>query len=153
MSSFAENTTVSPERSQAEIAGVVRKYGASSFATGWDGDRAMVSFIAHNRQVRFILELPSDWTRFRVTPGGRTRKEADAKTAMNAETRRRWRALALAIKAKLEVVETGISSFEDEFLAHTVLPSGRTVSQEVVPMVNQALAAGEMPRTFLELTA
>jgi hypothetical protein len=34
---------------------------------------------------------------------------------MEAETRRRWRALALAIEAKLEVVDTGIASFEHEF--------------------------------------
>lgn len=41
---YAENTTVTPERSQMEIAGLIRKYGASSFATGWQGGNAMVEF-------------------------------------------------------------------------------------------------------------
>jgi hypothetical protein len=35
----------------------------------------------------------------------------------------RWRALALAIKA----VESGIATFEEEFLAHIALPNGSTV--------------------------
>lgn len=47
--------------------------------------------------------------------------------------RQRWRALALVIKAKLEAVGTGIVTFEEEFLAHIVLPSGRTVTQDVTP--------------------
>lgn len=49
--------------------------------------------------------------------------------------RQRWRALALVIKAKLEAVESGISVFEDEFMANIVLPGGRTVSEEVRPRI------------------
>ena len=41
--------------------------------------------------------------------------------------RQRWRALNLAIKAKLEAVESGIVTFDQEFLAHIVGPSGQTV--------------------------
>jgi hypothetical protein len=36
---------------------------------------------------------------------------------------RRWRALLLMIKAKVEAVESGVVTFEDEWLAHFVLPS------------------------------
>ncbi len=54
-------------------------------------------------------------------------------TAASAEwdqaCRQRWRALALLVKAKLEAVESGIVSFEEEFLAHVVLPDGSTVYQ------------------------
>jgi hypothetical protein len=57
----------------------------------------------------------------------------------------------LAIKAKLEVVETGISTFEAEFLPHTVMPDGRTVAEHVMPLVDQAIAAGQMPKTLLAI--
>ncbi len=54
--SYAEGTQVSPERSQLEIASLIRKYGATSFATGWQGSKAVVGFVAHGRQIRFVLE-------------------------------------------------------------------------------------------------
>lgn len=150
---YAEGTTVTPERSQMEIAGLIRKYGASSFATGWDGPRAVVTFVAHGRTIRFDLDLPTDWRRYTATPGGRSRKQADAERAMEAEIRRRWRALALAIKAKLEVIATGIASFEQEFLPYTVLPNGRTVAESTLPAVNAAIEAGRMPTSLLSIEA
>src|SRR5699024_4454209 len=130
---YSEGTTVSPEKSQMEIAGLIRKYGASSFATGWDGRRAMVTFIAHERTIRFDLDLPDDPSKYRRTPAGRSRDAKAAEAAMEAEVRRRWRALALAIKAKLEVIATGIASFEQEFLPYTVMPDGRTVAEHALP--------------------
>lgn len=62
----------------------------------------------------------------------------------NAE-RQRWRALALVIKAKLEAVEAGITEFEEEFLAHIVLPNGGTVGQFMLPQVATAYETGQMP--------
>jgi response regulator RpfG family c-di-GMP phosphodiesterase len=53
--------------------------------------------------------------------------KGQAQAVNDAETRRRWRCLAMVIKAKLEVVASGISSFEEEFLAHVMLYDGRTV--------------------------
>lgn len=150
---YAEGTSVTPERSQMEIAGLIRRYGASSFATGWDGPRAMVTFIAEGRTIRFDLDLPADWQAYRVTPGGRKRDQRAAEEAMNGEVRRRWRALALAIKAKLEVIETGIASFEQEFLPYTVMPDGRTVSEHVLPAVNAAVETGRMPAQLLAIEA
>lgn len=40
--SYAEGTTVSIERSQMEIATMIRKYGAQSFGTGWNAGHALV---------------------------------------------------------------------------------------------------------------
>jgi hypothetical protein len=51
----------------------------------------------------------------------------------------------LVIKAKLEAVAAEISTVEDEFLAHTVLPSGETVGEWVKPQVEQAYLSGAMP--------
>jgi hypothetical protein len=50
----------------------------------------------------------------------------------------RWRCLALVIKAKLEAVESGITTFEDEFLAHIMMPDGQTVGQHVRPNIASA---------------
>lgn len=54
-----------------------------------------------------------------------------------------WRALALVVKAKLKAIESGIASFEQELYAHTVLPSGRTVSEDTGDQVSQMIASGD----------
>lgn len=151
--SYAEGTSVSIERSQMEVAGMIRKYGAQSFGTGWQAGFALVTFNAHERQIRFVLPVADNWQQFKSTPGGRARTERDAKTAMEKENMRRWRALALAIKAKLEVVETGIASFEHEFGMNIVLPDGTTVGERVLREVAVAYELGKVPASFLAITA
>jgi len=52
--------------------------------------------------------------------------------------RQRWRALCLAIKAKLETVESGISHFEDEFLSQIVdAIAKKTVGELIRPELEQ----------------
>jgi len=53
------------------------------------------------------------------------------KAWVERESMRRWRCLVLAIKAKLEAVESEIFSFEEEFLAHIVNEAGVTVYQAI----------------------
>jgi hypothetical protein len=55
------------------------------------------------------------------------------------------------VKAKLEAVETGITTIESEFLAHLVLPDGRTVGALARPEIKRAYADGRMPATLLAL--
>lgn len=59
--------------------------------------------------------------------------------------RQRWRALALCIKAKLEAVECGITTFESEFLAHIVLPNGETMADRALPYIAEAYATNNTP--------
>lgn len=148
---YAEGTTVSPDRSQAEILATLRRYGAQGFAFGEEDNRAFVGFRFSNRNVRFDLTLPASWTdrQFALDGAGRIRTDAAKKSAFEKEIARLWRCLALAIKAKLEVVESGIASFEEEFLAHIVLPNGGTVGQHVVPQLDGA----HMPTSLLALAA
>ena len=141
---YAEGTQVSPERSQQEIASLVRKYGATEFASGWQHGRAMVGFVASNRQVRFILALPTDISAYRWTPRKQRRTDNQAQDQLDAEIRRRWRALALMVKAKLEAVETGIVTFDEEFAAHIVMPDGRTVAEHILPAIEAAYETGEI---------
>lgn len=146
MTKYAEGTTVSPEKSRVEIEGLVRKYGASKFASGWDDARATILFEAHGKRVRFVLAMPDAKERSLTHRArGYVRSTVEQKNAYDAEVRRRWRALALVIKAKLEVVESGIATFEEEFLAHIVLPDGRTVGEHAVPAVTAAYRGEPLP--------
>ena len=59
--------------------------------------------------------------------------------------RSRWSALALAIKAKLECVESKISTFEKEFLANIVLPNSQTMAERYIPEIAIAYESKTMP--------
>lgn len=156
MSRYAANTSVSVERSRAEIESTLVRYGASSFMYGWDVKGAMIAFVVNaeggqQRQVRFHLPLPSrDETRFTQHSRGRRTPEA-AEGLWEQACRQRWRALALVVKAKLEAVETGIATFEDEFLAYIMLPEGQTVGQWIGPQLHDAYDPdkGIMPRRLM----
>jgi hypothetical protein len=153
MTRYAANTSVSTERTRREIERTLQRYGATSFAYGWEGNAALIGFQMTGRRVRFILPLPnrSD-RRFTHTPTGYLRTKANAEKEYEQACRARWRALALVVKAKLEAVESGITTFEDEFLAHILLPDGRTYGEFAVPQIDAVYASGVMPRLLPGLT-
>ncbi len=144
MAQFAAKTDVTVSKSKAEIEAIIERYGAGQFMSGWDATRAVIGFEMEGRGVRFVLPMPMrDNPEFtHHTKGPRT---ADAALKLWEQAcRQRWRALALVIKAKLEAVESGISVFEDEFMANIVLPGGKTVSEEVRPLIASAYATGKV---------
>lgn len=142
---YAERTTVPVERSKAEIERIVTRFGATEFATFQDPERQMVAFRVGDLRVRFEVRAPAVLD-FKNDRGGRRRSEKAAWAARDTELRRRWRALGLCIKAKIEVVATGISSFEQEFLAHVLLPGGdETVGDRVVPEITRVAETGQLP--------
>jgi hypothetical protein len=145
--SYAQDTEVSIERSKAEIERMIQKFGAHRFMSGSDSGMAAIGFQIKNKQVRFILPLPDrSEKQFQRTPHGRRQRTQDeAYRAWEQACRSRWRALYLTIKAKLEAIETGITTFEAEFLAHFVLPSGQTFGDYAIPMLEDAAATGQMP--------
>lgn len=146
MSRYAEQTTVTSDRSRAEVERTLERYGATAFAYGWQGAVASVMFVAHDRRIQFNLPMPDRNTKeFTYTPTGKKRTAEAAAAAYDQAVRQRWRALALVIKAKLEAVSTGIVTFEEEFLAHIVLPSGDTVGRWVEPQLAEIYGRGEMP--------
>lgn len=144
MAKFAEGTEVPAERSRAEIEKTLTRFGADQFMYGWKGEGAAIAFHAKGRHIRFTLPMPkpSDVAR---TGRGNTRTGAALDLAMDQEIRRRWRALALCIKAKLESVATGIETFEDSFMAHMILPNGQSMAEHVHPLLEQAYRDGKMP--------
>lgn len=141
---YASGTEVSSDRSRAEIERTLQRYGATSFAYGWQEGRAMIGFSARERHMRFILPMPDRNAReFTHTPARHNRRtDTQIAQAYEQAVRQRWRALALVIKAKLEAVEAGIVTFEDEFAMHIILPDGRTVADHVTPAITEAYATG-----------
>lgn len=148
---YAEQTTVSSERSRAEIESTLGRYGATSFAYMWQGLRAVILFEYNGKRIKFMLTLPDrNDDQFRLTPERRTTRSVDAQNkAYEQAVRQKWRALALVIKAKLEAVESGISVFEEEFMANIVLPNGQTAAENILPQIDEAYRIGGMPKIML----
>lgn len=138
MAKYAAGTTVSAEKSKVEIERILMRYGASSFMTGYFANIAVVMFEVHGRRIKFELKLPKQ-------DDFKARRRSSSQKQYEAEVKRLWRALALAIKAKLEVVSSGISSFEEEFLANIVLPSGQTVGQWSELALDEVYSGQELP--------
>src|SRR5258708_30341269 len=117
MARYAADTSVAPEQTRVEIEGTLRRYGADSFLSGWSQDNAFIGFRVHGLSVRFVLPMPKRtekaFTHYRHNSGQFMARSSEAATkAWDQAIRQRWRALALAVKAKLEAVESGISSIE-----------------------------------------
>jgi hypothetical protein len=143
---YAENTKVSPSRSREEVEKILTRYGASSFASGQDRDQIMFAFVAKDRSVRIRVPMPRmDERRFTHTPTGLRRPEPASIEAHGQAVRQRWRSLALVVKAKLEAVESGIVSFDEEWAAFLVLPDGQTVGDHLLPKITEAYASGQVP--------
>lgn len=149
MSRYASGTSVSVEASRSEIERILRRYKADAFMYAAEADRAMIQFRIGLRQVRFLLVMPDPKDREFTQHSRGYRTPAAAENLWEQACRQRWRALALVIKAKLEAVAAGITTIEDEFLAHTVLPSGQTVGQFIEPQLQIAYETGAMPSGFL----
>lgn len=143
---YATQTSVSVERSKAEIETVLTKYGASEFVYGMNQSGAMVGFKIGRMVVKIMLPLPPkndpkfQPKRMRF---GTNRAE---KVHQNWEQacRARWRALLLVIRAKLEACELKISTLEREFLTDILLPNGQTVGEWTHPQLMSQ--TGEMPK-------
>ena len=126
---YAENTTIPVSKSRIEIEELIRKYGAGQFVSGYSGNRAVIGFTLNGRQIKFVLEIPE----------GRTDRQTQQ------FERQRWRALLLVIKAKLEAVESGISSFDEEFMSNIVLSNGITAGDYWIPQIEKTYRTGQMP--------
>jgi hypothetical protein len=141
---YAKDTQVSTDRSRTEIENLLKRYGATAFGYAWENDTNVISFKLADRHVRILvpMPLPDDVSR---TETGRRRGLSAQQNAHDQEVRRRWRALVLIVKAKLEAVESGITTLEREFLSDIVMPNNQTVGQWLGPQLDMAYQSGRMP--------
>jgi hypothetical protein len=145
--SYATGTTVSEEKSRAEIEQVIRRHVGreASFNYGTMPGKAAIQFAAHGRQIRFELPLPTRDEAAEKARDGRAPRDRPTPARIEAwldqEYRRRWRCMLLIIKAKFEAVEIKMELaeteldrgqvFEQEFLACIVWQGGQTLYQAI----------------------
>lgn len=144
---YAANTTVTVERTRAEIEQLLIRYGADQFASGWDAGHSMIACRMQGRHLKFTLTLPdNEDPEFTLTKERRYKRSAsEARRLWEQACRSRWRALYLVVKAKLEAIEVGISTFDEEFMAHILLPDGKRFGTWAAPQIESAYGTGNMP--------
>jgi hypothetical protein len=150
MAKFASQTTVTVEKSRAEVERELVRFGASGFTSGWQEDRALIEFIYKSKKIRFVLELPARKDFMKQPSKSRgiwNDKRIDE--AREQAKRQRWRSLALIVKAKLVAVTDDVHTFETEFMPHIVMPDDRTVAEHVRPHIEQALLTQVSPQRLL----
>lgn len=130
---YAENTSVSVERSRSEIETVINRYGATHYAFSMEPGRATIQFLCRERKIRFTLQLPDiSEKRFQKNGRGKLRTGNQILTVWEQACRQKWRALLLCIKGKLETVTSGIAEFEEEFLPYVVDPATNLTVYETI---------------------
>lgn len=152
MAKYAEKTQVSVARSKAEIEDCLLRYGATQFVTGWNDTGAAVGFKMKDKSIKFLLPLPvkESMRNFKDRYGwNKVRSDEDLNKVYEQACRTKWRALLLCIKAKLEAVESGITTFEHEFLAHFMTANGMTVGDVLIPQLDAAVAGGNIGQLLL----
>lgn len=139
---YAEGTTVSVANSRAELEAMLERYGATYTAIFNEPGRATIAFRMAERNVRITLPLP-DKSQFRRTSTRMVERSPQSQqTAWEQACKEKWRSLVLAIKAKLVSVANGIETFEESFMAHVVMPDGRTVGETITPNIALAYQQG-----------
>ena len=145
---YAAQTKVPISRTKTEIEDLLAKHGAVGFGYVTEWNRALIAFNMSGRRVQIMLVMPAVDDSAR-TPRNARRTAAAQQSAWEQACRQRWRALLLIIKAKLEAVESGITTLEIEFLSNLVLPDGGTVGDWLAPQIDEAYATGRMPPMLL----
>ncbi|GEL73199.1 hypothetical protein [Myxococcus virescens] len=146
MGKYAAGTYVAVSKTESEIKELLRRRGATRTAFAEEAGRAVVFFELRDRRVQFTMPLPrADEKRFTQDRRGNRRTTAAATSAREQACRERWRALLLTIKAKFVSIESEVETFEESFLAHLVVPGGKTVGQHALPAVAEAYRTGTMP--------
>ncbi len=138
---YARHTTVSCEKSKTDVERTLTRYGATHFAYATMPEGSMVQFVFNGKRIKFLVPMPGRPT------GDQGAYGYEAKYRRWEQSQRvKWRALGLVIKAKLEAVASGICTFEEEFLAHIVLPNGQTAGQHLIPRIDEAYRTGQVPQ-------
>lgn len=135
---YAVATKVTVSNSRSAIEAMLRKAGATRIITMDERLESVVAFELAERLIKIHVPIAGDIS----------------------DQRRRslWRSLHLIIRAKLEAVAEKVTTVEQEFLAHVVMPEGQTVGEWIRPQLaiaykhDQGVAHGDMPRMLIDRT-
>jgi hypothetical protein len=140
---YAADTQVPIVQSKAEVERWLKAAGCSHFFIGETDTSDAVGCRLSGRFIRFNVVRPDmKWAKAQVAK--HPSRSFNEKNAMEKEHRRRWRCLSLLIKAKLAAVTGEIRSFDEEFLADTMMPDGRSVYAHVTAGIAAAYESGKV---------
>ena len=137
MARYAKNTSVPISRSKAQIVETLLRYGITELGMGVSPRGDGIIFKKEGRLYKINVPNPN---------------QDDYSTDLQYEQarRQRWRILLLSVKAKLEEIEAGLISFDDQFLAYMALPDGSTVGDFMrLPENIKRLAQTKMPKLLI----
>ena len=147
---FAAHTDVPVDRSIGQIRETILRYGGQAFAQAEGHGKFAIQFQMKDRFVKFFLPIPEQADKKYLRDGRGAIRSADKRYMVwDQECRARFRALAWSVKMKLEMVETGITTFEEEFYAHILLPGGKTIYEMTHANVALAYRDGKAPKALL----
>ena len=113
---YGAGTRVEIHRSRSELERLLNKYGADEVLFVEADAGASIQFAMQGRYVQLALPLPDpQHSRFTHTPSGKPRTVAAQERAYEQALREHWRSLVVAVRGKLQSVESGISTFDQEF--------------------------------------
>jgi hypothetical protein len=132
-----ENTT-SGEKAVADMQKILQKFGCDSFGQmmNWGSGELLIQFEYRGRPVSmkasvngyalaWLKEHPYN-ARSRGTKADYEKKAKQVASIAVYSILRDW------IKGQVTAIETGVLSFEGAFLGQLVLPSGKTVMEQIV---------------------
>ncbi len=150
MAKFASSTKVPVNNSKNEIEHTLKRYGSSGFMYANDEDDQgtfiAIAFKVDGRGIKMCMRMPDPKAdEFSKDNRGRDLAPSVVESRIQQDERRRWRSLTLIVKAKLEAVDSGVATFDQEFMPYMVLPSGKTISEELLPKLAAWRTTGKLP--------
>ena len=107
MARYAEGTTVDVSKTRGEMMELLSKHGATHFGFGTEPNGDVIVFRLFGFHYRFVIER-ADWTQVRkqlIADGRDPDRVMDPAAKVEGESRRRWRARLLYLKALLEFAQ------------------------------------------------
>jgi hypothetical protein len=141
---YASGTEVPVSRSFEEIKRTLQRFGATAFGYVEQGSMVGIQFELEGLRVVMRMTLP-DRSAFGLSATGKARPESAIDKDWEQACRQRWRSLANGIKAKLAMVDDGISTVEREFLADVMTATGQTVGERLAPQLETVVRGGDLP--------
>jgi len=137
MARYAIDTKVPISRSKAQIEDTLLRYGIKEFGIGVSPRGDGIIFKKNGKVYKINVPNPDP-------------QNFSTDVKYEQARRQRWRILLLSIKAKLEEIEAGLISFDDQFLAYMALPDGSTVGDFMrLPENAERLAKTKMPKLLI----
>lgn len=142
---YASRTDVPVSKSRDEIERTLLRFGATGYGYAYQPPQVAISFELKGLRVIMRMTLP-DRDQFKYDKRGYERTASAIERDWEQACRQRWRTMANGVKAKLALIDDGISTVEREFLADIWVPgANQTYGDFAIPQIAEAYRTGELP--------